>query len=87
MNTSAVADPFGTEAWNAAAYAYDCVIAFAIAFSRSTDFQNGAEVTARFREARFDGATGQVQFDLQGDRDPTTIHCTSLAEDLTRRML
>jgi hypothetical protein len=78
MNTSAVANPFGTEAWNTAALAYDCVIAFAVAFSRSTDVNNGAEVAARFREARFHGASGQVQFDLLGDRDPSTINCTSL---------
>jgi hypothetical protein len=78
MNTTAVGDPFSTEAWNVAAYAYDCVIAFAIAFSQSTDFNNGFEVVARFREARFNGATGQVQFDAKGDRDPTTINCTLL---------
>jgi hypothetical protein len=78
MNTSAVVNPFDFEAFNVAAYAYDCVVAFAVAFSRSNDFNNGAEVAARFREARFDGATGQVHFDLQGDRDPSTINCMSL---------
>jgi ABC-type branched-subunit amino acid transport system substrate-binding protein len=77
MNASAVADPFDTEGWNIAAYAYDCVIAFAIAFSRSTDFSNGAEVAARFREARFEGATGMVEFDRLGDRDTSTVNCTS----------
>jgi hypothetical protein len=78
MNTSAVADPFGTEAWLVATFAYDCVIALAIALSRSTDFNNGAEVAERFREARFDGASGRVEFDTLGDRETSTINCTSL---------
>lgn len=77
MNTSAVSDPFSTDPYYVAAYAYDCVVAFAIAFSRSIDFSDGAEVAARFREARFDGATGSVEFDDRGDRDNSTINCTS----------
>jgi hypothetical protein len=76
-NKSVASDPFGVPARDVAAYAYDCVIAFAIAFSRSNDFSNGGEVAARFREARFDGATGQVQFDFVGDRDASTSNCTS----------
>jgi hypothetical protein len=77
MNASAVADPFDTAAYYVAAFTYDCVIGLAIAFSRSADVSNGAEVAARFREARFEGATGQVEFDSLGDRDASTINCTS----------
>ena len=86
MNTSYVADPFGIAPWNVAAYTYDCVIAFAIAFSSSADFNDGVEVARRFRETRFTGATGQVEFDAAGDRDPATINCT-VAEDRTRLVL
>jgi hypothetical protein len=79
MDTLAVAqDPFSTSPFNVAAFTYDCVIAFAIAFSNADDVNDGAEVARRFRDTRFSGATDEVYFDLQGDRDPSTVNCTSL---------
>eukprot|EP00966_Prymnesium_polylepis_P014616 337424-Prymnesium_polylepis.1 len=72
-------DPlFTTAPWNVAAFAYDCVVALAIAVSHAVDPTDGAQVAARFREVEFDGATGMVRFGANGDRD---VHSISFALD------
>eukprot|EP00966_Prymnesium_polylepis_P194546 4510191-Prymnesium_polylepis.1 len=64
---------FESEPWNVAAYTYDCVIALAIAMSRAANPADGVEVSDKFRSARFDGASGDVQFDSNGDREQSSI--------------
>ena len=64
---------FAKDPWNVAAYTYDCVIAFAIAMSRAVNPADGVEVADQFRQVRFDGASGDVQFDSNGDREESSI--------------
>ena len=56
------------------AYAYDCVVATAIAIARSTDPTDGDEVYTNLKRAAFDGASGSVAFDpnvrASDDRTP-----------------
>ena len=73
FNASDSPEILGTDAWNVAAYAYDCVVAFGIAMSRAADPADGVEVAARFREVAFDGASGDVRFDGAADREQSSI--------------
>ncbi|MBO8589863.1 hypothetical protein INN88_14815, partial [Staphylococcus aureus] len=57
FNASEHPEIFSEEAWSVATYAYDCVVAFAVALSRATDPSNGVEVVNHFRQVRFDGAS------------------------------
>ena len=70
---NATEDLFATAPWNVAAYAYDCVITFAMAMSAAVDPSDGNEVAAKFREVTFNGATGGVVFDSASDRESTSI--------------
>ena len=63
---------FSSPPWHVAAFTYDCVVSLAIAASRAVDSADGAEVAARFREVRFDGATGSVAFDSHADREASS---------------
>ena len=62
-----------TDAWNVAAYAYDCVVAMAAAMSQAVDPSDGTEVTSHFRNIAFSGASGAVAFDANGDREANSI--------------
>jgi len=73
FNASEHPEIFSEEAWSVATYAYDCVVAFAVALSRATDPSNGVEVASHFRQVRFDGASGKVEFDSRGDREESSI--------------
>ena len=55
---------FTTDApYDVGSFAYDCVIAFAIAMARSVDPTDGDEVSRAFRQVSFGGASGLVEFD------------------------
>eukprot|EP00966_Prymnesium_polylepis_P183254 4246758-Prymnesium_polylepis.1 len=41
--------------------------------SQAVDPADGVEVADRFRATRFDGASGDVQFDAVGDREESSI--------------
>eukprot|EP00966_Prymnesium_polylepis_P325115 7381097-Prymnesium_polylepis.2 len=69
FNASEHPEIFVSEPWTIAAFAYDCVVAMASALSQVADMEDGDALAARFREARFDGASGAVAFDARADRE------------------
>eukprot|EP00966_Prymnesium_polylepis_P199610 4626136-Prymnesium_polylepis.1 len=74
FNASEYPEIFTQEAWNVAAYAYDCVVTFAAAMSAAVDPADGVEVAAKFRQVQFDGASGVVKFDAVSDREQSSIN-------------
>ena len=74
FNASEHPEIFTQEAWNVAAYAYDCVVTFAAAMSAAVDPADGVEVAAKFRQVQFDGASGIVKFDAVSDREQSSIN-------------
>ena len=65
---------YTNEAWDVAAYMYDCVVAFAAAMSRAIDPADGVEVGRLFREVQFDGASGPVAFNSASDRERSSVN-------------
>ena len=64
---------FSSKPFVIAGFAYDCVVALAAAMHSAGDNANGSKVFEAFTNVRFEGATGTVAFDSQGDRLASTV--------------
>ena len=64
---------FSSKPFVIAGFAYDCVVALAAAMHSAGDNANGSKVFEAFTNVRFEGATGTVAFDSQGDRLTSTV--------------
>jgi len=67
---AADASLFSAEPFHVAAFAYDCMVAVAVAVSNST---RGAAAYTAFLATDFDGASGKVSLDVNGDRDTESV--------------
>ena len=73
FNLSTSPDVFSSKPFVIAGFAYDCVVALAAAMHSAGDNANGSKVFEAFTNVRFEGATGTVAFDSQGDRLTSTV--------------
>ena len=75
FNISEFPDVFGTvpSPEHTGAFAYDCMVALAAAMHAAGPTATGEEVYAHFKNVTFEGATGIVAFDDNGDRLASTV--------------
>ena len=66
-------DVFSSKPFINAAFAYDCMIALAAAMHSAGENASGAKVFEAFTNVSFDGATGEVAFDPNGERLSSTV--------------
>lgn len=64
---------FSSKPFVIAGFAYDCVVALAAAMHSAGDNASGSEVFGAFTNVSFEGATGTVAFDSNGDRLGSTV--------------
>ena len=66
-------DVFSSKPFINAAFAYDCTIALAAAMHSAGENASGATVFEAFTNVSFEGATGEVAFDTNGERLSSTV--------------
>jgi len=66
-------DVFSSKPFINAAFAYDCTIALAAAMHSAGENASGAAVFKAFTNVSFEGATGEVAFDPNGERNSSTV--------------
>ena len=66
-------DVFSSKPFINAAFAYDCTIALAAAMHSAGENASGAAVFEAFTNVSFEGATGEVAFDPNGERNSSTV--------------
>ena len=64
---------FSSKPFINAAFAYDCTIALAAAMHSAGENASGAAVFKAFTNVSFEGATGEVAFDPNGERNSSTV--------------